>query len=176
MVDKLQEKFANPVHKTFDSFDKPDRFVDDIYIRNLKTLRALSENIDAFAVFVPQVLNYADYNGKGGSREWTRHINDRAVPVLMDKFNAYMNGLCPQGKYNCVVFNEILEKNWLPNDFVDDGHFSRSGGLKFSEAIYQSIIQGKFNGRTVDASADLSTLPDRGSREPAVSNSAGNGG
>lgn len=135
LVDRIKKKIINPP----ESFDKPDQFVDEIYIRNLNTLKFLSENIDAFPVFIPQVLNYASFYGKEGSREWTRHIKNEAMPTLMDKFNSHMNGLCSQGEQNCVVLNEVLKEKWVPHDFVDDGHLSRSGGLKFAEIVTQFI-------------------------------------
>ena len=142
LADRIMKVIGNSqkqTKNTLEIFDIPDQYVDRIYIRNLNTLKLLAENIDAFAVFVPQVLNYKSYYGKEGSREWTRHIKDEVMPILMDKFNDHMNGVCSQEEHTCVVLSEVIEEKWLPGDFVDDGHFSKDGGLKFAEIVAQFI-------------------------------------
>lgn len=40
------------------TYNTPDPYVDRIYVRNLKTLKLLSENIANYTLFVPQILNY----------------------------------------------------------------------------------------------------------------------
>jgi hypothetical protein len=159
-VNKKQKEMTTPEKKAFESFDKPDPYVDDIYLRNLKTLKLLSEKIDAFALFVPQVLNYSNFYKKVGSaRGWTRYIKDEAMPGLMDKFNSHMDGLCFKQEKSCVVLKAVLEENWLPIDFVDAGHMSRSGGLKFSEIIAQSIFSIKYDEGTYQGSTQQIYAP-----------------
>jgi len=148
--------FQEQTKETFEVFDTPDPFVDKIYIRNLHTLKILAENIDAYAVFIPQVLNYTSYYGKSGSREWSRHIKDEAMPVLMGKFNEKMNGVCSKGEKTCVVLSEVLEEKWQPDDFVDEGHFSKSGGLKIAKKVAQ-IIRRTSNSEVFDSDSQYSS-------------------
>ena len=149
LLDIINKQITNPTKGTYELFDKPDQFVDSIYIRNLYTLKLLSDNMGAFKVFVPQVLNYARYSGEEGSDAWTRHIKNEAMPTLMDEFNSHMNGLCSQGEQNCVILSGVLQEKWLSDDFVDFGHFSRSGGLKFAEIIAQ-YIRSEFDSETYE--------------------------
>ena len=127
------------------AYDTPDPFVDRIYVRNLQTLKILSEQIAAYTIFVPQVLNYQAFweeKEQNGSVGWTESITNRAMPSLMDRFNSLMNPVCAKEDYKCLVLDSVLNVKWKPQDFVDDGHFSRKGGEKFADVLSQ-VIQSK---------------------------------
>ena len=64
------------------------------------------------------------------------------MPILLEKFNSMMNEVCLPEESGCVVLNEVRTENWAPSDFVDDGHFSRTGGIKFSQIIAKHIHVG----------------------------------
>ena len=120
----------------------PDPYVDAIYLRNLNTLKALAQRFGARIVFVPQVLNYADFRGKKGvSRYWTSNIEDDAVPDLLDKFNLILSNVCLPGDENCSFINEVTKVKWSPEDFKDDGHFSKQGGETFAKLIAEHITK-----------------------------------
>lgn len=142
LIGRIKNKIAKPPEKSVEPvelFTEPDPFVDRLYIRNLRTLKLLTRNIHAFGVFIPQIINDSSFHGKEGSRGWTRHIKDDAMPTLMERFNSHMEGLCPQRNKDCVVLSEVTKEKWLPDDFVDDWHFSKNGGLKFAEIVAQFI-------------------------------------
>ena len=120
---------------------EPDSYVDRIYERNLNTMKMLVKNMPAHALFVPQVLNYADFRGKKGSRVWTPHIEDDAMPELLDKFNRKMSAVCRKGDQSCTVLDEVTSQKWHADDFIDDGHFSRKGGMIFALLIAKRIKQ-----------------------------------
>jgi len=117
----------------------PDPYVDRIYLRNLRTLKWLTERIGAYGIFVPQVLNEAKFRGHKGSRYWTRHIVDDAMPALLARFNGLMSGLCQAPADRCQVLDEVGRFAWSSVDFVDDGHFSRAGGAKFAGILAERI-------------------------------------
>ena len=124
---------TEPVYAT------PDTFVDRIYLRNLKTLKSMAQALNAKVIFIPQVLNFKAFEGKKGSRGWTPRIEDDAMPALLDRFNDFMNGLCAPREANCVVLRDVRREDWQSADFIGDGHFSRSGGEKFSRILATSI-------------------------------------
>ena len=113
----------------------PDPNVDAIYLRNLKTLKMLSRNLGARVLFVPQVLNLSEFRGKTGSRKWSPHIVDDAMPALLKQFNSQMMDACQPHETDCSVLREVLTEKWVPQDFIDDGHFSAQGGAKFARLI-----------------------------------------
>ena len=146
-----------PKDKPKSSKDKvrsdPDPFIDRIYLRNLKTLKMLAENINADAIFVPQILNYSSFVKDGISRGWSPYIEDSAMPRLLDRFNLILNDACQVSETECVVVNEVKNEAWSPEDFVDDGHFNKIGGKKFASLLANVILSRR--GLTNDAPKDL---------------------
>lgn len=135
-----------PHHSNPDScttYDTPDPVVDRIYVRNLDTLKILSERIASYTLFVPQVLNYQWFIEKGKSKTyydcWSK-IKNSSMPLLMDRFNVLMQSVCSNHDPKCIYVDGVLNVNWSPEDFVDDGHFTRQGGEKFVEIISQMIL------------------------------------
>jgi lysophospholipase L1-like esterase len=140
-VDRLRKIIAAHKKYTPDLSNKPDPLVDKIYKRNLHKLKVLSSDINAFAIYIPQVLNYAEYSGDKTSHVWTRHIKDEAMPTLMAGFNALMNEVCSSEEDNCLVLDEVLNQKWRNDDFVDECHFSPKGGDEFAEIIARAIAE-----------------------------------
>jgi hypothetical protein len=60
----------------------------------------------------------------------------------MDRFNAYMNGLCAEGESDCTVLQEVLSEKWTSDDFVDDGHLNKHGGEKLAKLVGR-VIENK---------------------------------
>jgi len=86
------------------------------------------------------------------------------MPLLMGKFNELMNGVCSKGEQTCAVLSEVLEEKWHPDDFVYEGHFSKSGGLKFAEKVAQ-IIRRTSSSEAFDSVSQHSSLTSlRGTR------------
>lgn len=112
----------------------PDPFVDRLYLRNLVTLKALGRQQGAFVLFVPQVLDYSRFKGTSGSW-WTPHVQNDAMPRLLDRFNLFMNSACPDGESGCAVLSDVTRQAWTPDDFIDEGHFSAKGNLAFARFL-----------------------------------------
>ncbi len=117
----------------------PDPRVDSLYLRNLTLIRTLARQMGATLLFVPQVLNAAAFRGKSGSRPWTPHIENGALPNLLDRFNLILSQVCQPGEPDCAVVSETTAEHWEPEDFVDDGHFSRKGGEKLVTLIAKHL-------------------------------------
>lgn len=121
--------------------DDPDPRADDLYLRNLKTLKTLANAFGAKAVFVPQILNYDKYRAEPGADYWTPHINNAAMPKLMDRFNTIMAQACGPADHNCTVLNQVLEPEWNKELFIDYGHFNKEGNRIFADILAQQISQ-----------------------------------
>jgi lysophospholipase L1-like esterase len=115
----------------------PDPAVDRLYVRNLKTLRLLSENIADCTLFVPQVMN--NTVGSNKNRSWVPHIASSAMPDLMRRFNGLMETACDGGGAKCLYVADIAKAPWAPDDFIDDGHFTQKGCAKFASIIAETI-------------------------------------
>lgn len=117
----------------------PDPLVDENYVRNLRSLRALTRSIGAKAIFVPQILNDPAYLSSRESREWSRGVRDDALPGLMRRLNSFLDQACPEGDPDCRVLEPMEEFAWKPEHFVDEGHFSRAGGEQLAIFLADSI-------------------------------------
>jgi hypothetical protein len=116
----------------------PDPFVDRLYIRNLGTLKALAHHQGAYVLFVPQVLDYSRFKGTSGSW-WTPHVQNAAMPRLLSRFNLFMKRVCHPHEIGCAVLSDVTERNWTPDDFIDEGHFSAKGNLAFAQFLAPHI-------------------------------------
>lgn len=125
-----------------------DLKVDSIYIRNLKTLQKLSENINSTAIFIPQILNYSGYIKRETQHPWTKRIANSAMPSLMERMNQKMLSICPDSSTRCIVATEALNYSWTEADFIDEGHFSREGGIAFANIIADVIKYELSNNKT----------------------------
>jgi hypothetical protein len=162
LIDRIHVKAMVLAKQDYELFKTPDESVDRLYIRNLNTLKLLSQNIDALTIFVPQILNYTHYNETAGSDSWARHISNDAMYTLMSQFNSHMGGICSQEEQNCIVLAEVLEEQWVPDNFVDQGHLSRSGGLKLAEVVHR-FIRNEFDRSNYDETTQQSTIQNRDS-------------
>lgn len=116
-------------------FSSNDSYVDSIYVRNLRTIKSLCDNLKAKMIFIPQVLNLDSLSKATGSYAWTPHIENKQMPILMERFNSLM-GKAIQTDQNTIVIENIQKKyQWSPEHFADFGHFNKSGGDLFSEII-----------------------------------------
>jgi hypothetical protein len=130
----------NPAYPTPDALasGEPDRLVDHLYLRNLSTQKLLAQQLGAFVLFVPQVLDSSRLYGKSGGW-WTPHVRNEAMPRLIERLNAMMNEVCAPHETGCAVLNDVLTHAWDPDDFLDEGHFSPSGNEVFARFISSAI-------------------------------------
>ncbi len=119
-----------------DTRSDPDPEVDRLYARNLETILALAKAIDARPVFVPQQMNADAFEDDSRARPWTPRVIDAAVPRLMDHLNGILEQTCTAP---CVFAADVARERYPTEDFVDEGHFSRSGGERFARALEQSL-------------------------------------
>lgn len=116
-----------------------DPEVDRIYARNLRTLKVLAGRFGMTALFVPQVLNEEGLARAGNGGGWTPYVTGAALPALMRDFNRVMADVCAPRDPFCVFVDDPLHSAWTNDDFVDEGHLSRSGGAKLAAILARRI-------------------------------------
>jgi hypothetical protein len=131
-------------HVPLSAADKPpsgtrDLEVDRIYMRNLVTLKTLAARFGMTALFVPQIMNDEALARAGERTGWTPYVPNAALPLLMRDFNRLMADVCAPREPNCAYVSEPLEVAWNNDDFVDEGHLSRSGGGKLAAILARRI-------------------------------------
>lgn len=130
---------GNPVPEV-NSYTTPDSYQDSLYVRNINTLNLLGESLGAVNIFVPQIINVESFiNSEYPSRSWTKHIRDKSMPDLLQRFNQLMSSSLVIDNNTIVLNEEVKFEQWPAKYFVDDGHFNKEGNLKFSKMIFQII-------------------------------------
>lgn len=112
----------------------PDPFVEQIYRRNLETMRLLAQRMNAYVLFIPQVLDQSRYLGTVGSW-WTPTIRNDAMPHLLTRMNGYVADACPPRDARCGVLDAPAARSWKSDDFIDEGHFSVKGNAAFAAVV-----------------------------------------
>jgi hypothetical protein len=106
-----------------------------IYMENMRLVADIDSHFGVPPIFVPQILNYgrieAHYDG-----EWET-IPGPAVRPLMTDLNEDLRQVAKET--GTVFLDSPLNSLWQVNDFVDDGHFSAAGALKFAQAIAPDV-------------------------------------
>lgn len=132
----------------------PDTLVERVYLRNLKTLRALASSLGARAIFIPQVMNAKQLAGSSGSHEWTPTLADSAIPGLMGRLNAMMPQACPPASPDCIVLTAMTQQSWSSDDFMDEGHFVLKGNEAFASVLAAQIREDLRRGAIRKAGAN----------------------
>jgi len=127
-------------------FSVCDPYIDSIYVRNLKMIKAICAQLNAQSIFIPQALNLPLYENPENRiqlrtpyQSWTPYIESTAMPILIKDFNALMYNNIITDSSTHVVDSILYKYSWLPDHFVDEGHFSREGGELFTQIILEKI-------------------------------------
>jgi lysophospholipase L1-like esterase len=138
VIDNIRERIVKEIKPVLHS--TPDKIIDNLYVRNLKTLKSLSLSQNSFPVFIPQIINPEMKRTADSSRYWTRCIDDATFPILMHRFNHLMTQVCGENDSSCCFFGEMETKvEWKQKDFTEDGHFSKEGNAVFSTMLAAKI-------------------------------------
>ena len=141
MVQNIWSMFRRPSYEleNADVFTTNDPYVDSLYVRNMRTIKLLGENLNAKMVFIPQVMNIDSLSRSTTTYAWTPHIQNNQMPKMMEDFNLLIQKAVKPDK-NTLVLNNILHNpRWTAQDFADYGHFTKKGGDIFSKIVLSSI-------------------------------------
>ena len=118
----------------------PDTYVDSLYSRNLKTMKALSDHLGAQSLFIPQVMN-KDFLWETSeeSTGWTPTIHNHSFPDLIDHLNQIMIKSFEDSPKIVLKTNGMQPYSWEKSDFEDLGHFSFQGNKRFANLVYTWI-------------------------------------
>ncbi|MBF0418492.1 MAG: hypothetical protein HQL86_09625 [Magnetococcales bacterium] len=80
------------------------------------------------ALFVGQLLNPSALTGEG-RYGWLPLVADRDVPALQRRFNEILDQAGQEHGFDVKILDQA---GFSTDDFVDNGHFSESGAMKFA--------------------------------------------
>jgi len=91
-----------------------------LYRRNLKSIIVLCNSLNITPVMIPQVLNCYKL-AADTSYGWIPFIRDKDLIPVLSVYNQSMQGVASSQKAGFI--GDVLEYNFLPSDFLDEGHF-----------------------------------------------------
>ncbi len=134
---KINSKALNSASR-----EPTDKEVDSLYVKNLKSIKAMGDHLGAKQIFIPQLLNLEWFvQNKEDYNAWTTTISNKDMPLLIKRFNQLMVGAVPTEKNTITVDSILYNQNWEEHHFVDEGHFSKAGGELFSDVLINTIRQ-----------------------------------
>lgn len=141
LAEKIRSRIW-PKKVDLESLPPTDAKVDSIYVRNLRTINALSRHLNAKLIIVPQVLNLEWFKAHPSeSNLWTPTISNENMPELITRFNQLVSKAVPTDEGVLTLDHLPYSTQWQDHHFVDQGHFSKKGGEVFSDLLAASIRQ-----------------------------------
>lgn len=112
-----------------------DRRLEDIYRRNIRSIVAMNEAHKVRTIFVGQVLNKTRLTEDKLSG-WLPLVKDKDVWAIQSVFNdALLDESTKMGRPAIILDANDFDDS----DFVDHGHFSERGAVKFASKIAQQV-------------------------------------
>jgi lysophospholipase L1-like esterase len=124
-----------PDYRSYPPRSGIDEELAGIYQRNLANIKALNDAQGIKTLFVAQLLNYRKLT-KAHRYGWFPLVNDKDVRPIQEHFNKLLK---KSAKEHGAGFIEVPYEKFEDADFVDNGHFSASGAIKFANAITGAV-------------------------------------
>src|SRR5262249_31005751 len=101
------------------------------YRRNIRSIMVLNQVHNVRTIFVGQVLNRAKLTADK-AYGWLPLVKDKDVPAVMRFFNDALLDEATRLQAPAVVLDM---NDFSDADFIDNGHFSEAGAVKFAGKI-----------------------------------------
>ena len=118
------------------NWHEQDLWLSRNYRDNIRLIAAIGKSFGVRVIFIPQILNYAAY-----AREETPEEVAYIWPKDMQKLMGLMNEdlASAAGQSQAYFLGTPLAEKWEDDDFLDHGHFTRKGSLKFASSIADDV-------------------------------------
>ncbi|HHK74551.1 MAG TPA: hypothetical protein ENJ57_05235 [Rhizobiales bacterium] len=126
---------VKPDYRSLEPRSGIDQELAGIYKRNLANIKALNDAQGIKTLFVAQILNYRRLT-KAHRYGWFPLVNDKDVRPIQEYFNRLLK---KSAREHGAGFIEVPYEKFEDSDFVDNGHFSASGAIKFANAITGAV-------------------------------------
>lgn len=107
-----------------------------LYVRNMRLVIALARAQEVPPIFVPQVLNYARWT-RDEPTWWIPFVPAKDVRALMTVYNDALRSVARETSVPYLA--DVLSEDWSESDFLDEGHFSPVGQMRFARVLAAGI-------------------------------------
>jgi hypothetical protein len=138
LVAYAMSTIADPPQTTASEGDwhEQDLRVSKNYRDNIHLIAAIGKNFGVRVIFIPQILDYARY-AKEETPQEVAFIWPKDMKKLMGLMNEDLASAAAQSQ--AYFLGTPLAEKWEDGDFLDHGHFSPKGSMKFATSIADDI-------------------------------------
>ena len=115
-----------------------DPELEEIFVRNVRSISVLNRSRGIRTVWIGQVLNSAEYDDDEIDG-WVPLVRNRDVLPLIDRLNDLLGA---EAAALGDTFIRLPTDLFQPSDFRDNGHFLPPGSLKFATFIAPAVARG----------------------------------
>lgn len=113
--------------------DGSDEHLEQIFVRNMKTIAAINSSRGIKTIFIGQIIN-KDY--PQGANAWAPLVKKGGFPALIERFNSLLKDAADSVHAKYV---DPGATNFEHHDFVDYSHFDIPGARKFAALISKDV-------------------------------------
>ena len=113
-----------------------DPVLDEIYLRNIRTISAINRQRGFATLWVDQVMNPERVSSRT-MRGWIPFVPPQDTPTLFVHFNKLLQR---EAASLGDTYANIPEAVFTDRDFIDEGHFSPSGARKFAAQLFHAVM------------------------------------
>lgn len=109
----------------------PDPALESDFERNIRSISAINRARGVRTIWVPQMLNRARL-ADAGQYGWLPYVRDKDVWPLEQRLNTIV---ADTARALSDPFVDLRIDDFVADDFVDQGHFSKAGAAKFAAFV-----------------------------------------
>jgi hypothetical protein len=114
----------------------PDLAMEEIYLRNVRTISAINRQRGIATLWVGQVMDHARLLG-GEPWGWVPFLRPQDISPLILRLNGLLKR---QAEALGDVYVDIAPEDFSSDDFIDHGHFEPAGSLKFAARLAPAVV------------------------------------
>ncbi|HZX84907.1 MAG TPA: hypothetical protein VFF19_15160 [Reyranella sp.] len=113
----------------------PDLAMEDIFLRNVRTISSINRQRGIKTLWVGQVMDHGRLLA-GEPYGWVPLLLPQDILPLIVRLNALLKG---EAEALGDVYVDIAPEDFTSDDFVDQGHFTSTGSLKFAARLAPAV-------------------------------------
>lgn len=127
---------ARPTDRPYGQADgAPDPAMEEIYLRNLRTISAINRQRGIKTLWVGQVMDHRRLLA-GEPWGWVPLLRPQDISPLVLRLNGLLKR---EAESLGDVYVDITPQDFTSDDFVDHGHFTPAGSLKFAARLAPAV-------------------------------------
>jgi lysophospholipase L1-like esterase len=104
--------------------------------RNIKNIVAINKERNINSLFIAQILNKSMLEKNDDIFGWVPYVKNSDLWPLQKRFNNMVNEISKEKRFFYYSPNEDL---FSDQDFLDHGHFSKEGAIKFANLVMPKV-------------------------------------